>query len=145
MSCIYDPAFYYTTEEMKAMKGIDIDVPTLVERPELHILGRSGSSLDKQAEFNATRKDCLQSLSDCLETTSGIVVRDVCRFFHGDGPAAQFEAGHSVGGKYSCVGCGAESHRFDDLAYCFHCPKPSLAERQEFVLKGEIWKQPKGI
>ena len=46
MSCIYDPAFYYTSEEMKALKGIDIDVPTLVESPETHILGRSGSSLD---------------------------------------------------------------------------------------------------
>ena len=144
MSCVYDPAFYYTSDEMKAMKGIDIDVPTLVESPEIHILGRSGSSLVNQAEFNTTRKECLQDLSTCLETTSGVLVRDICRFFHGDGPAAQFEAGHNIGGKYSCVGCGAESCRFDDLTYCYHCPKPSLAERQEFVLKGEMWKQPKG-
>lgn len=122
VSCIYDPAFYYTPDEMKALKGIDIDVPTLVENPEVHILGRSTSSLDNQAEFNTTQKQCLKDLSVCLKTTSGVPIHDVCRFFHGDAPAAQFEAGHNIGGKYSCPGCGAESCRFDDFAYCFRCP-----------------------
>ena len=81
MSCIYDSAFYYTSDEMKALKGIDIDVPTLVESPEIHILGRSGSSLDNQAEFNTIRKQCLQDLSVSLKTTSGVPVQDICRFF----------------------------------------------------------------
>ena len=103
MSYIYDPAFYYTSDEMKALKGIDIDVPTLVESPEIHILGRSGSSLDDQAEFNATRKQCLHDLSVSLTTTSGVPVQDICRFFHGDGPAAQFEAGHNIGGGNTAV------------------------------------------
>ena len=82
MSCIYDPAFYYTSDEMKALKGIDIDVPTLVESPEIHILGRSGSSLDNQAEFNTTRNQFLQDLSVSLKTTSGVPVQDICKFFH---------------------------------------------------------------
>ena len=98
------------------MKGIDIDVPTLVESPEIYISLVDPVPQVNQAEFNTTRKECLQDLSTCLETTSGVLVRDICRFFRGDGPAAQFEAGHNIGGKYSCVGCGAESCRFDDLA-----------------------------
>ena len=81
MSCIYDPAFYYTSDEMKALKGIDIDVPTL-QSPEIHILGRSGSSLDNQAEFNTTRNQFLQDLSVSLKTTSGVPVQDICQFFH---------------------------------------------------------------
>ena len=64
--------------------------------------------------------------------------------FPGDGPAAQFEAGHNIGGKYRCIGCGAESHHFDNLTYYFRCPKLSLRERHEFVLKGKMWKKPKG-
>ena len=39
-------------------------------------------------------------------------------FLHGDGPAQQFEAGHSVGGNYCCIGCGARSMLFDDIVHC---------------------------
>ena len=69
--------------------------------------------------------------------TAGTPVVDVLRFFHGDKPAQQFEAGHKIGGKYSCVGCGALTSRFDDFAYCHHAPRQTFAERQEFVLQGQ--------
>lgn len=36
--------------------------------------------------------------------------------FYGDGPGQQFEAGHKIGGKYSCIGYGALTSRFDDFA-----------------------------
>ena len=32
---------------------------------------------------------------------------DVLRYYHGDGPARQFEAGNNIGGDYLCTGCGA--------------------------------------
>ena len=44
VSIIYDPAFFYTSEEMKELKGVEIDVPTVVGKPETYILGRSTSS-----------------------------------------------------------------------------------------------------
>ena len=75
------------------------------------------------------------------ETVAGTPVVDILRFFHGDGPAQQYEAGHKIGGKYSCVGCGALTSRFDDFAYCHHAPRQTFAERQEFVLQGQAWKQ----
>ena len=93
-----------------------------------------------QAHFTESRRECLLSLSLELQTKSGIPVTDVMCFFHGDGPAVQFEAGNKIGGYYSCVGCDAHSTWFDDLAYCFHDNRPMLSERQEFVLKGEAWK-----
>ena len=141
---VYDPAFYYTPAEMKTMTGVEVDVPTLVETPEIHILGQSGSSLDDQAQFSKTQRECLEGLSISLQTTTGITINDICRFFHGDGPAAQFETGHNIRGNYSCAGCGAKSSCFDDLAYCDRCLKPSLAERQHFVLQGKVWKQKQG-
>ena len=108
VSCIYEPAFYYTSDEAKAPKAIDIDVPTTVKMPEVHILGRSTSLLENQAELNITHKECLSDFSVCLTTTSEVQVHDICQIFHGNGPAAQFEAGHNTGCKYSCVGCAAE-------------------------------------
>ena len=88
----YDPAFYHTSDEMKAKTGFNIDVPTLVENPEIHILARSGSSLDDQINFSQTRRECLKDLSISLQTTTGTKIRDIGHFFHGGGPATQFEA-----------------------------------------------------
>ena len=65
---------------------------------------------------------------------------DVLRFFHGDGPAQQFEAGNSIGGNYCCVGCGVKCDRIDDIAYTFRCPKLDIQQRQDFLLKGVAWK-----
>ena len=140
VAAVYDPAFYYTTAEMQS-KGVNIDVPTIVEDPQIHILGRSSSSLSDQAHFIQSRRECLSSLSMELKTKLGIAVMDVMRFFHGDGPAMQFEAGNKIGGYYSCVGCDAHSTTFDDRAYCFHANRITLSERQPFILKGEAWKQ----
>ena len=58
------------------------------------------------------------------------------RYFHGDGPAMQFEAGNKIGSYHNCVGCNAHSLHFDDLVYCFHANRQTLAERQEFILNG---------
>ena len=48
VSFIYDPAFYYTSKEMKKLKGIGIDVPSVLHKPEVHINGRSSSSTEDQ-------------------------------------------------------------------------------------------------
>ena len=103
VSAVYDPAFYFTSAEMKE-KGIIIDVQSVVETPEIHILGHSTSSLDNQAA----------DLNHTLNLSTGEEVTDIIRFFHGDGPAAQFESGNTIGGNYCCVGCGARSDRLDD-------------------------------
>ena len=141
VSVIYDPAFFYSREEMKKLKGVDIDVVAIAQKPQVHILGRSSSSTEDQLMFVQTRRDCLKQVGKMFCTKSGVKVHDTVRFFYGDGPAAQFEAGHKQGGTYCCVGCGANSNCFTDIAYCYRAPKPSLLERQEFVLQGKTWKQ----
>lgn len=111
-----------------------------MESHEVHILGRSSSSLDDQALFSAARNQCISKLDTPLELCDGIKVFDVLRFFHGDGPAQQFEAGNSVGGTYCCVGCGVNWDRIDDIAYAYRCQQLSLADRQQFLLEGLAWK-----
>lgn len=57
ISVIYDPAFYYTTDEMKTHMGVNIDVPALIEKPEVHIIARSSSSTEEQLLFVQTRRE----------------------------------------------------------------------------------------
>lgn len=130
VAAVYDPAFYYTPQEM-LQKGENIDVQTFVEDPEIYILGRSSSSLHDQMQYIECRRECLASPAEGLLTKTGIPVHDIMRFFHGDGPAMQFEAANKIGGYYCCVGCDAHSSRFDDLPYCFHARHLTLSEHQE--------------
>ena len=51
VSFIYDHAFYYTSKEMKDFMGIDIDVPAVVQKPKVHIIGHSSSSTQDQLLF----------------------------------------------------------------------------------------------
>ena len=69
----------------------------------------------------------------------GTKILDVLRFFHGDGPAQQFEAGNSVGGAYFCVGCGVNWNRVDDIAYASRCELKSLQQRQCKTFCSKVW------
>ena len=118
---------------MEQKTGVRIDVQAIVEQPEIHIIGRSGASISDQMLFNECRQECQRVIHEPVSTQSGILIRDVMRFFHGDGPAQQFEAGHKQGGTYSCVSCGAKTTRFDDFGYCHYSEKRTFQECQEFV------------
>ena len=133
---IYDSALFLSQEEADLKLERSIDVQSTIETPELHILGKSSSSIEDQALFSACRNQCLSDLNTPLHLSNGVQVNDVMRFFHGDGPAQQFEAGNSVGGNY----CGARSDRMDDLAYAYRCRTMSLQERQDFLLQGAAWR-----
>lgn len=75
-----------------------------------------------------------------IQTTKGASVTDILRFFHGDGPARQFESGGNIGGDYPCTQCKAHSTRFDDISYTFRSEQVTLKERQQFVTRGKAWK-----
>ena len=79
-----------------------------MEDPQIYILGRSTSSLSDQAKFTESR------IISEIKTQSGISIADVMRFFHGDGPTMQFEAGNKICGYYCCIGCDAHSTRFNE-------------------------------
>ena len=83
VSAIYDPAFFCTTEEMKSLKGSDIDVPAVLDQPEIHILARSSSTIEDQLMFAETRRNSLSEIPESLYTSNGVEVVDVIRFFMG--------------------------------------------------------------
>ena len=57
VSVIYDTSFYLTQKEVSDF-GVNIDIQSTIETPEIHILGRSSSSLDDQSLFSSTRNEC---------------------------------------------------------------------------------------
>ena len=67
---------------------------------------------------------------------------DTLRFFKGDKPAAQFEAGISCGGNYPCVGCVCSSSRFGDFAHASYSEQRTLKSTQKRVLDGIYGNNP---
>ncbi|CAH3194686.1 unnamed protein product, partial [Porites evermanni] len=122
VSAIYDEAIYYTNEEMKAKGKENIDVQSLVERPHVYILGRCGASEVEQLAYIKNRKAYLQSLSEPVLTSNGVQITDIMRFFHGDGPQQEFEAGEQKGGNAGCASCNGDARKYKDLAVSLRRP-----------------------
>lgn len=113
-----------------------MDVPALVEKPHLYILGRCSAKEVEQLGYVDTTRECLDQLTNNLQTSKGVPVVDVMCFFHGDGPEQQFESGEQRGGNNGCVSCSADSHRYRDLVYCFRSHHLSQADRCRIVWAG---------
>ena len=127
----YDPAFYYSSAEMKARGYDDMDVSALVEKPHLYILRGCSAKEVEQLAYVDTRRECLDQLTNNLQMSKGVPVVDVMRFFHGDEPEQQFESGEQRGGNNGCISC-----RYRDLVYCFRSRHLSLADRCRMVWAG---------
>ena len=66
---------------------------------------------------------------------NGNMVKDTVRFFHGDSPAREVEAGQQKGGYYYCSTCGCHSDRVSELDHVLNCPVVSLQDRIDTIMK----------
>ena len=111
---------------MKPMTGRKVNIQSLVESPSLYIVARSSSSDADQLCYVDTRLECLEELSsEVITTASGEPLIDKMRFFDGNSPSHQYEAGQQKGGNYYCAVCGANAHHVYELDYVFRCPHVS--------------------
>ena len=69
-----------------------------MEQPYVYILARSNSSVKDQLLYVPTRNEDLKELEKPVTLPDGTEYKDVLRFFSGDGPARQLEAGQQGGG-----------------------------------------------
>ena len=113
--------------------GKKINVQAEVEKPQLYILARCPSN-DQQLMYIDTRLEDIKDLSSAIDTNDGISIYDEMRFFKGDGPAAQLEAGQQKGGDFPCWQCPVNAKRFNDLAHTFNLQNLSLEERRSKVM-----------
>ena len=136
-STLYDSECFLTNAEYreKFPERPNVDVQALVEKPFLYILGQSSCSDVEQLSYMPTR---IQDL-DTLRTQEGSIQYAV-RFFSGDGPARQFEAGHQRGGNYSCL-CGIRAKDHLNLECALRSRVPSLEDRMKTFRAGQLWKR----
>ena len=107
----------------------------LVEKHFLYILGQSSCSDVEHLSYMPTR---IQDL-DTLKTQEGSIQYAV-RFFSGDGPVRQFEAGYQRGGNYSCL-CGIRAKDHFNLECAFRSRFPTLEDRMKTFRGGQLWKR----
>ena len=147
VNILYDPAVFYTQQEYKRLHGVDVNIQSQIEIPELYIIGRCKSN-DEQLGYINTRVDCLKYLSEGIVLNDldksydkSFVLNDVMRMFHGDGPASQLEAGNQKGGNYFCPSCDIHICQTDDISCSFEKKYSSYSEKQNLILKGVIGKK----
>ena len=80
-------------------------------------------------------------MNDKVKTKGGQEINDVMRFFHGDGPARQFESGQQKGGTFYCSVCGSNAHRVYEMDYILRCKIVSLQDKQKLLMKGVVSKK----
>ena len=145
VSILYDIAIHYTDEEVLEMSGKSVDVQATIETPEIYILGRCPGTTELTAYSEIRMEDIIELVKPL--SFNGTNVYDIMRFFKGDGPSCQFEAGQQKGGNYFCWKCGINSERVGDYAHAAYHKTLTLQDRQQKVLQttGSIERSQKGI
>ena len=115
-----------------------INIQAEVEKPFLYIMARCPSNKQQFLYAEERIKDIL-NLKEDLALLSGIKIHDVFRFFKGDAPAHQFEAGHQKGGNYVCV----QFIAIWSMIWCIHihskiCPCKIESTKSNCQLKAVI-------
>ena len=105
-----------------------INIQTEVEKPFLYIMARCPSNEQQLLYVEERMKDILIFNED-LALPSGIKIHDVFRFFKGDAPAHQFQAGLQKGGNYVCVACPIHCNLIHDLVHSYSFQNMSLEDR----------------
>ena len=61
----------FTRDKYKAKTGIDIDIQTAIEQPEIHILTKTSSSIDDQLLHSAIQLLCIKDITSEIELPHG--------------------------------------------------------------------------
>ena len=136
VNAIYDPAFYYTSEELHGK-----NVQELVEKPHIYIMARCRDTIEDQLLYSETRLEDIYELGNQLLSSQKVSIRDICRFFHGDHPSQEVESGEQIGGGFGCCGCTGASASYIDHVGSLRAPHITLEERRRKVLEGPAGKE----
>ena len=135
LSIMYNPANFLTDEEYVKGSTSPAPIQSLVEKPQLYLLGQSPSTDTDQVLYTSMRLEDLEALDHPIVKCNGVDITATLRVFSGDGPARQFESGQQRGGNYSCV-CGAHVDMHQNLEFCWRLPTLSLEDRRKLFTAG---------
>ena len=134
----YEKTSTILKRNIKKKTGIDINVQADFEKPQIDIITKISSSIENQLLHSATRLECIKGLDLELEISNGHKIIDKLRFFHGDDPSAQLEAGKQKGGNYFCPICPIKATQTYSLRTLFSAEVETLEMKQKKVLDGPI-------
>lgn len=136
VNAIYDPAFYFTSEEIGGK-----DVQEMVEKPQMYLMARCRHTLEDQLLYSDTRLGDIHQLN--LEITSfhKAPIQDICRMFHGDHLSQEVESGEQIGGNYGCCGCTGASAQYIDHVASLRAPQITLDKRRKKVIVGPAGRE----
>ena len=75
-SCLYDEAVFLTQKELNE-KGISMDIEETLSKPQIHIIARCSSSDEDTIAYAEERRECLQSLTTPVTSSTGLEFHDV--------------------------------------------------------------------
>ena len=133
VNALYDKALYLTNEEYFCKYGKNIDVQAQIEKPQLYIIAKCPSN-EQQLLYINTRNEDNKLLQTPTIVKDNIELNDIMKFFHGDGPACEFEAGQQKGGDHPCWVCPINMTMSNDIPYSLYQPILTLDDRMEKVM-----------
>ena len=136
VNAIYDPAFYFTSEELGGK-----DVQEMVEKPQMYLMARCRDTLEDQLLYSDTRLEDIQQLALEIISSYKVPIQDICRMFHGDHPSQEVESGEQIGGNYGCCGCTGASVQYIDHVASLRAPQITLDERRKKVIAGPAGRE----
>ena len=136
VNAIYDPAFYFTSEEPGGK-----DVQEMVGKPQMYLMARCRDTLEEQLLYSDTRLEDIQQLALEIISSYKVPIQDICRMFHGDHPSREVESGEQIGGNYGCCGCTGASVQYIDHVASLRAPQITLDERRKKVIAGPAGRE----
>jgi len=136
VNAIYDPAFYFTSEELGGK-----DVQELVEKPQMYLMARCRDTLEDQLLYSDTCLEDIQQLNLEITSSHKVPIQDICRMFHGDHPSQEVESGEQIGGNYGCCGCTGASVQYINHAASLRAPQITLDERRKKGMAGPAGRE----
>ena len=131
---------HYTYEEDQKKFGKIINIQAVVEAPIWYIFDRC-SATDELLMYSELRINDISKMKDPVKVNK-IEIYDEIRFFKGDGPAAQFEAGQQMGGNHLCWICDINSVGHYNYSYSLHRTCSDLQfDKKKFFLQNNQRKK----
>ena len=112
VNAIYDPAFYYTSQELGGE-----DVQEMVEKPQIYLMARCRDTIEDQLLYSDTRLEDIQQLTTKITSSHKVFITEICRLFH------------------------ASSTQYPDHIASLRAPQITLEERRKKVIAGPAGKE----
>ena len=113
VSEIYDPTFYYTSEELHGK-----NVQELVQKPHIYIMAKCRDAIEDQLLYSETRLEDINELENQLLSSQKVSIKDICKVLSWGRIilCKRWKVESRIGGGFGCCGrTGASASYIDHV------------------------------